>query len=127
MTMLFHAHSGLRYLVLLAGIIAVAAFLIGLLRRRDFGGAGPGLLAAYTGLVDLQIVLGLVLFALGRRVPGIEGHLALMILAAAVLHGASIARRRRSQPTGYGLPLVGVVGSLMLIVLGILAIGRGIV
>jgi hypothetical protein len=127
MTALFHAHSGIRYLVLAAGLLALLYFLIGTLRGKPFASPGPAILATFTGLVDLQVALGLLLYATGGRAAGIVGHLALMLLAVATLHATSIVRKRRPQPTGYGLPLLGVVIVAGLIVLGIVSIGRSVV
>jgi hypothetical protein len=50
-TMLFYAHSGLRYLVLLAGVIALAVLLLGYLKRRPYAGASRGVAAAFMGLL----------------------------------------------------------------------------
>lgn len=128
MTALFHAHSGLRYLVLLAGIIALGYFLYGQLRSQPFTRPAPAVLAALIGLVDLQIVLGLVLYFGGRTAPGILAHLTLMVGAAVVLHLASVIRKRRSsQVAGFGLPLASVALAMALIVAGILSIGRSVV
>jgi len=127
MTALFHAHSGLRYLVLLAGVVALGFFLYGKLRGQTFARPAPAVLAAFVGLVDLQVVLGLILYFGGRTAPGILSHLALMVGAAVVLHVASMIRRRRPQPAGFGLPLAGVALALVLIVAGILSIGRSVV
>ena len=127
MTALIHAHSGIRYLVLAAGLLALLYFLIGTLRGKPFAAPGPAVLATFTGLVDLQVLLGLVLYATGGRAAGIIGHLALMLLALVTLHVTSVVRKRRPQPTGNGLPLLGVVVTAGLIVLGILSIGRSVV
>ncbi len=127
MTVLFHSHSGIRYLVLAAGVLALLYFLVGTLRGKPFASPGPAILATFTGLVDLQVALGLLLYATGGRAAGIVGHLALMLLAVVVLHVTSIVRKRRPQPTGHGLPLLGVVVAAGLIVLGIVSIGRSVV
>ncbi|MFN2383865.1 MAG: hypothetical protein ABR559_06325 [Gemmatimonadota bacterium] len=127
MTALFAAHSGLRYLVLLALAVTLVAFLAGWVQKKPFGRPAPLLLSGLIGLVDLQVVLGLVLYFGGRVAPGIIGHLALMASAAVALHLVAVVNRRRPQPTGYGLPLVGVVLAAVLILLGILSIGRAIV
>lgn len=127
MTALFHAHSGLRYLVLLAGVVVLAWFVVGAVRGRPFD-RPPGIaLAVLIGLVDLQVVLGLVLYFGGRTAPGIIGHLALMLCAAAALHVTSVLRRRRPQSGGFGVTLAGVALAMVLIVAGILAIGRSLV
>ena len=123
---LFAVHSGVRYLVLLAGLIALAWFAWGKVRNRPFDGLAPALLAGFTGLLDVQVLLGLSLLIGGRRPPVIWGHVACMVLAAIAIHSVVKAHRRRPRPTEYGLPLFGVALALTLIVLGILAIGRPI-
>lgn len=127
MTALISAHSGLRYLVLLALVVALVTFLAGWLRKKPFVRPAPLLLSVVVGLVDLQALLGLVLYFGGRTAPGIVGHLALMVSAAVALHLVAAVNRRRPQPTRYGLPLVGVVLAAVLILLGILSIGRAVV
>lgn len=122
MTILFHAHSGLRYLVLLVAFAAIVWFLWGWLARRPFERPGRIVMAAYVGLVDLQVAIGLILFFAGRRPPGIHGHLALMVLAAVVLHVGLAISRRRPGPARHGLPLTASLLAATFLVAGILAI-----
>lgn len=122
MTMLFHAHSGLRYLVLLVALIAVVWFLWGWIARRPPGRPGRIVMSTFVGLVDLQVLIGLVLFFGGHRPSGIHGHLTLMLLATIVLHVASALARRRPAPARTVLPLAGSLLASSLIVGGILAI-----
>jgi hypothetical protein len=123
MDMLFAAHSGVRYLVLLAGVIALVWFARGALARRPFVRPSPAILAGFVGFLDLQILLGLALVIGGRRPAAVWGHLTVMLAAAAVIHVVS-ARQKRRSPGGHGLPLVGVTLTLALVLVGILAIGR---
>ena len=125
MDMLFAAHSGIRYLVLLVGLIALAWFARGAVARRPFVRPSPAILTAFVGFLDVQILLGLALVIGGRRPAAVWGHLAVMLTAAAVIHVVSKRQKRRSAG-GHGLPLVGVAVTLALIVVGILAIGRPI-
>ena len=126
MNALYYAHSGLRYLVLLAGLLAVVVLATGLSGKRPFDRGGRGATAAFNGLLDLQIVLGVLLVALGRYYPQVIGHLMMMVLAAVVTHVASVfARKQPDVRKQYQLALAGVVIALVLIVLGIGAIGRG--
>lgn len=125
--MLFHAHSGLRYLVLLAGILAVGYLGYAAATRRTAGRVGRILAAAFTGLLDLQVLLGLLLLASIPFYGALAGHIVIMIVAALVMHGASIGHKRRPpERQGPALLLVGVVVALALILLGILSIGRPI-
>lgn len=121
MEMLFQAHSGLRYLVLLAGAVAAVAFLAGWLSRRPYGRGGRILMTAFLGALDLQVLIGLALFIGGLRPAGIHGHMTMMILAAVVGHLGSVLAKRRADPR-FTLPLAGTIAALALIVVGILSI-----
>jgi heme A synthase len=126
MNALFHAHSGLRYLVLLAAFAAIVALAYGLATKRPTR-ATRVLPAAFTGLLDLQILLGLALFMAGLFPDAVVGHLVVMLLAAAVAHGSSIvARRAADDRRELVIRLAGIVLSIVLIAGGIMAIGRGV-
>jgi heme A synthase len=123
---LFHAHSGLRYLVLLAAVVAIVALAYALTTGR---GVRPAqwLATTFTALLDLQIVLGIALVFGGLFPDAVVGHLALMLLAAVVVHGSSIiGNRSSSDRRELGIRLAGIVVALALIVGGIMAIGRSV-
>ncbi|SOD03454.1 hypothetical protein SAMN05216486_1144 [bacterium JGI 053] len=122
---LFHAHSGLRYLVLLAAVAALVAQAMGVFGRGPYGRASRISMAAFTGLLDLQIVLGIAMVVLGCFYGALMGHLMMMVLAAAAAHGCSVfARKQADARRAHTVSLVGVVLALALIVGGIGAIGR---
>jgi hypothetical protein len=125
MNFLFQAHSGLRYLVLLTGVVALAYFVSGLATKRPVDKGVRILGAAFTGLLDTQILLGLIMVAMGRFYPQLIGHIVMMLLAATVTHVLLVVNRKRPTP-GYALPAVAVGGALVLIFGGIMAIGRGV-
>lgn len=128
MAILFHAHSGLRYLVLLAGVVAVIYYLVALVRRSAFTRRSRLPLTILVGLLDVQILLGLVLLVTRPFFPAIIGHLTMMIFAAAVAHAASIANKRRPETErSHGIALAGTILALASIAAGILAIGRPMV
>lgn len=131
MTGLFYAHSGLRYLVLLAGAVAVVYLAVALARRRPAARADRIVMAIYVGLLDLQVVLGLILVATGIFYGALMGHLVMMLAAAAVAHAAAaVARRGDAAPDPARNPnrirVIGVLVSLGLVAGGIVAIGRSI-
>jgi hypothetical protein len=126
MNALYHAHSGLRYLVLLAGLLALLVFAYGLITHRPVRGA-PGFTAAFTGLLDLQLVLGFGLFLGGIVYDALMGHIVMMILAAVAANGAAIlAPRAANERQELVMRIAGVVIALACIVIGILAIGRSV-
>lgn len=126
MDILLHAHSGLRYLVLLVGIGALAV----LLRRLATGSDRPlgrGAMAVFVALVHVQVLLGFALLVTITFYSALMGHIMMMIFAAvAATGGAIIARRSEDAHEALVVQTVGVAGTLLAIVFGILAIGRSI-
>ena len=122
---IFHAHSGLRYLVLLAAVAALIVLALGAFGRKPFGRPARIALAAFTGLLDLQILLGIVMVVLGCFYGALMGHLLMMVLAAGALHGCTAyARKQADGRRAHTVALVGVVLAVALIAGGISAIGR---
>lgn len=127
MTFLYHAHSGLRYLVLLAGVLAVLYLAFGWAARRPYDRPARVLGAAFTGTLDLQVLLGILLLFLRPFYGALMGHVVMMLLAVIAAHGFSVyARGRPDDRQRYAVALAGVAVALVLAVGGILAIGRGV-
>jgi heme A synthase len=127
MRMLFFAHSGLRHLVLLAGVLAIAYFAYLLATKSGNERVARILGASFVGLLDLQIVIGIVMVALGLFYPALIGHLFMMIGAAVVAHVALAMGKNTDPPSrGHAIRLAGVAIALLLVVGGILAIGRSV-
>ena len=124
MTPLFYVHSGLRYLVLLVGLIAGGYFATGLALKWPVGRPVRILGSSFAGLLDLQVLVGILLLGSGWPFyPALWGHLTMMLLAAVLTHVLLVVNRRRAQP-GYLLPFLAVAGALLLIIGGILALHR---
>ncbi|HSJ08062.1 MAG TPA: hypothetical protein VK936_15260 [Longimicrobiales bacterium] len=122
---ILHAiHSMVRYLVLLAGVLTVVAA-VARLRSSGPAGADRTAMTAFVAILDVQVLLGLVLLAAWPYYPMLIGHIAMMVLAAAVAHGGSMMARRR-EPARPGAPVrAAAVGlALVLVVGGIMAIQR---
>ncbi|HUE97563.1 MAG TPA: hypothetical protein VMN39_12960 [Longimicrobiaceae bacterium] len=127
MEMLFYAHSGLRYLVLLAGFAAAAYYGYAVATKKGNERTARILGSAFVGTLDLQIVVGVVMVVLGLYYPALIGHLFMMIGAAVVGHVALVLARSAPSPErAYAIRLMGVVFALVLIAGGIMAIGRSI-
>lgn len=125
---IFFAHSGLRYLVLLTGLVALFYYAYALAARKPVTRASSITGGIFVGLLDLQILLGLLLMATGIYYGALIGHLAMMLLATAVAHGGFIASRRIVEPGRHHIyRLAGVAAALILILMGIMAIGREII
>jgi heme A synthase len=128
MRMLFFAHSGLRYLVLLAGIAALAYLAYAVATKGGNERVARILGGSFAGLVDLQAVIGLAMVAMGLFYPALIGHIFMTIGAAVVAHAAMVMARKAQPPErAHSIRLAGVAVALVLIVGGILAIGRSVV
>ena len=121
MTILLEAHSGLRWVIVVFGLVAIIKFLIGWARKSQFGKMDRGLTSGFSGLIDLQVTLGLLYFFLtgfgsvGFPLFRIE-HMVTMLIAAAVAHAPSMFKKAANQ---YALASYSVIGTMILIVIGV--------
>lgn len=126
MNILYHAHSGLRYLVLLAALAAMVGLVYALATGRALRPAQI-LAAIFAGLLDLQILLGIGLVIGGIFPDAVVGHLVMMVVAAVSIHAGSIVgQRASSERRELWIRLASIALALALIVGGIMAIGRGV-
>ncbi len=126
--MLLSAHSGFRYLVLLLGVAVVAYAVYGMATKRPYDKRMRILAAAFTGTLDLTVLLGLAHLFTSRFYPQLGGHIVMMALAVAVAHIVSVVMRRRPpEQRTYAPHLVATLIVLTIVAFGIVAIGRPIV
>ena len=124
--MLFAAHSGVRYLVLLAGVLAFAYAVFGAVTRRPYDRPMLALASAFAGLTHLQVLLGLALTFTGTFYPALIGHIVCMVFAAVLAQLApSVMRRRAPADRRFTPHAIATLVALALMVAGIMAIGRG--
>lgn len=130
-------HNILRWLVLLGGIAAVVVTLRGVFSRAAWGDLERRLGSTFAGLVDLQVVLGLLLYFISPLTASNFGnmgsvmsndelrfflveHLVIMIVAAVVAHvGVAAARRADSDRTRFVRSSIAFVLAMALIIYGI--------
>jgi hypothetical protein len=125
-SIIFHAHSGLRYLVLLAAVVAFLYSLVAAVTDRPWDRGGRVLLLGFIGFLDLQVLLGLILVFTWPFYPALWGHIVLMVLAAGAAHFTSILVRRRPERSRHLTVALGVAGATVLMMAGITAIGRSV-
>jgi heme A synthase len=125
---LLNAHSGLRYLILLGGVLTVLYAAFGMAARRPYDKPMRILASSFVGTMHLQILLGLALLFSGRFQPALTGHIFMMLFAAAAAQiPVSVMRRRPEEQKSYLPHGIGALAALAMIAAGILAIGRPIV
>ncbi|HEU4882011.1 MAG TPA: hypothetical protein VFT45_07200 [Longimicrobium sp.] len=121
--MLYMAHSGLRFLVLLAAVIAAAVLLWGWSARRPYAGPSRTAATVFTRLLGLQFLLGIGTVLTRPWYGALIGHLVMMFAAIGAAEGITgYARRQTDARRAHMIALVGVLLALALIVGGIMAI-----
>ena len=91
------------------------------MRLAEFKGMDLGLMAAFTGLLDLNLVLGaILLFGLGGGlIPSRIEHVTTMLLAIVVAHTSVIWRRSDDPVKKFRNNLIAVVVALILVLVGV--------
>ena len=126
--MILNAHSGFRYLVILAGLIVIGYAAFGMVTGRPYDKTMRITSAVFTGLVDVTVLLGVVTLLSGTFYPALAGHITMMVLAAIIAHVVSVVvKRRPEEERTYAPHLLGTLVVLGLLAAGIMAIGRPLV
>jgi hypothetical protein len=117
-------HSIVRWLVVLVAVIAVVRYALVMAGKAQSSGMDRGLMAGYTGLLDLNVLLGLILIiGLGFTPPRIA-HAVTNIIAVVAAHFlAQRAKKVEDAKLKARMNLLGVVISLVIIVVGVALIG----
>lgn len=127
MAFLLTLHSILRWGIVLVGLAALVKFLIGWARRSAFTKMDRGLSAGFSGLMDLQVTLGFILFfwsglsGAGFPLYRIE-HMTVMLVAAILGH---LPAFRKNAQNKFAIALAAVAGALVLVYLGVARLPGG--
>lgn len=122
--MFLHAHSGVRYLVLLLGILALLYSVYGVVTRRSYDQTMRRLAGFFAVGLQINILLGLTLLVTSSGFyPQLGIHILLMVGAAMVAQIVpSVMRRRPMEERSWMPHLVSVLVALSMVVAGILTI-----
>lgn len=128
---LLQFHSGLRWLILVAVIIAVLKSLVGLFAGSNYSKFDKIVAVSFVGMMHLQLLIGLVLYFLYSpfitynmsdpisRFWSVE-HLALMLFAVAAAQvGRSISKKTQDAQVKFRFQSIFFGMSLVLMLLGI--------
>ena len=126
MNVLLMAHSGVRWLIMLVGLFALVRFLLGWLRKSEFAKMDRGLASGFSGLMDLQLLLGFIFFFWNGAVVGypmtrIE-HLVTMLLAVVVAHAPAFMKKAENK---FAVRFFAVLGALVLVFIGVARLPGG--
>lgn len=126
---LLYSHSGLRWLIVLAGVAALILFGNGWLTKKYFPKPERILAAMYSGLLDAQVLLGLIFLVY----TGVNGagfprfrleHMTMLIIAAVVAH---LPRKWRNAAADiyHRNTFLSILASLVLIYVGVALLPGG--
>ena len=129
MAILLGAHSGVRWIVILVALVVFVKFIWGWLGRKSYTPLDHTLAKVFTGVVDLQVLLG-ILYLLWNGFAGggfpryrLE-HAVTMILVAVAAHfvgrGASSSDAVRFRNSTFA-----IIITLLLVVAGISVLPNG--
>lgn len=111
-TGLLHLHDTLRWLILLAALVTLLKYFIGWFGQKNWGKSDNILGAVFTGMIDLQLLTGLLLYAVyspvtkaafqdfgaamknaDLRFYAVE-HFTLMLIAVILIHIGRVKTKR---------------------------------
>jgi uncharacterized membrane protein YphA (DoxX/SURF4 family) len=131
MNILLMLHSILRWVILLVAVIAIIKFAVGWRTGGTFKGMDRGLMAGFSGLMDLQATLGII-FLLWSGIGAGAGfprhrldHGFVMIVAAVVAH-LSARWKTAADRTRFRNNLFTIIAALILVLVGILTLPGGL-
>lgn len=129
MNFLLVVHSTLRWLVLLVAVIAAVRFAIGWLRGGDFKGLERGLAAGFSGFMDLQAALGLILLIwtglAGTGFPMVRIEHATTMTLAVVLGHLPARWKKAGDQIRFRNTLFCMLGALLLVYVGVTRLPGG--
>lgn len=125
-------HSGWRFVVILATLLLFGYFVYALVTKPTPEKRESTFLKAWAGIIDTQILIGIIL-AIAHIIDGsfegqFMGHIIIMLVVMVVGHGLTIYTRVQGTPNPQTLRLLGVglpITAMVLIIVGLLALGEG--
>ncbi len=122
-------HSLVRWLVVIMAVIAVIRYALVMSGRVQSSGMDRGLMSGYTGLLDLNVLLGLIIIvglsiSTGQMLMVWLEHAVTNIIGVVVAHFfAQRAKKIEDARLKARTNLLGVVISIVIIVVGVALIG----
>lgn len=137
MTFLLVLHNLMRWVVLIAGVLAAAKAILGFVNKQSWTALDNRLGLIFTISFDIQMLLGLILYVAGPTMQSVWGdfgaamsesglrffaveHIVIMIISLGLAHmGRSLAKKAGSDAKKYQRAAIFFTLSLLLILIGI--------
>ena len=120
-------HGLIRWLVAIAGIIAIIKFAYGWLSKADYQPIDKRIMTLFTTSLDINLLLGLILlFGLGGGFPANRlEHATTMILAVITAHLSAIWRKSPNSAVKFRNNLIVVIVALLFVFMGVMRLRGG--
>jgi len=126
MNILLTIHSIVRWAITLVAIALIVRLVLGLVQKRAFDKSARVLLASFNGLMDVQLLLGILLLVVGYSTLGLPRyrleHAGMMLLAVIVSHIPAAWKKLPDQIRTRNT-LIAVIVALLIIFIAIIPIG----
>jgi hypothetical protein len=125
-TFLLNLHSGIRWLLVVVTVITLGKLIIGVVQKRAYDDVAVRLMRAFTIVIDLQWLVGLILFLVldSFKVGFRWEHALTMTIAVAVAH-VSMRWRKSPDAIRYRNDLIVVIAVLMIVFIGVARLPQG--
>ncbi len=121
-------HSFVRWVIVVVALVALAKFALDWRRRAAPDNMDRGLMSGFSGLVDLQALLGIILIVWVSVTSGgflsFLPHMLFMLAAVATAH-LPVRWRKREDATVLRNNLLTIVGVLALVLIGVSLLPQG--
>ncbi len=118
MMALYHAHSGIRYLVLMFAVIAIVYIAYGLITKKPYDKTARIMGIVFNSSLDLNVFLGIILLIVKGYFSYQLMHIIFMFAALIAAHVLTVINKKKETPS-YQIALFAIVVPLVLILLGI--------
>lgn len=122
-------HSLVRWLVVIVAVIAVVRYALVMMGRAPASGMDRGLISGYTGLLDLNVLLGLIVIvglsiSAGQVLLVWLEHAVTNVIGVVVAHVLAQRAKKMDDPKLKArMNLLSVVISILIIVVGVAVVG----
>lgn len=128
MYVLLPIHSYLRWLIVILAITAVIKFTLGWLRGGAFKGMDRGLASGFSGLMDLQALLGIIMlfgFGVNEGFPMIRIEHGVTMLIAVVLGHLPARWKNAADSIRFRNTLFCILGAMLFVFVGVMRLPGG--
>jgi uncharacterized membrane protein YphA (DoxX/SURF4 family) len=131
MEIILSLHSIVRWLIIIVALVAIVKFSIGWRGGQTFSSMDRGLNSGFTGLIDLQVLLGLIYLlwsglGAGTGFPSFRiEHMVIMLVAAVVAH-LGILWKKSDDKIRFRNSLFIIADTLIIIILGLARLPGGL-